>query len=140
MLTERIGNKDKIFGYFGPKMLELVMFFHHFTKGTYLSYAAPKTTNLGRSTLFFLWPFDKGVKKSFKNYLGYIFKNPFRIFKKAHMQSILFIQPVDFDKWGNQNMCDGCPDITVHEDRLVWSCRLEEPKQFGTFLRSVPKS
>lgn len=21
-------------------------------------------------------------------------------------------------------MCDGCPDITVHGDELVWSCRL----------------
>lgn len=140
LLTNRIGNNHKIFGYFGPKMLELVMFFYHFTQGTYLSYAAPKTTKLGRSTLFFLWPLDKGVRNSFKKYLGYVLRNPLRLFKKAHMQSILFIQPVDFDKWGNQNMCDGCPDITVHEDRLVWSCRLEEPKQFGTFLRSFPKN
>jgi hypothetical protein len=37
-------------------------------------------------------------------------------------------------------MCDGCPDITVWGDDIVWSCRLEEQKQFGTFLRSVPKS
>lgn len=140
LLTNRIGNNHKIFGYFGPKMLELVMFFYHFTQGTYLSYAAPKTTKLGRSTLFFLWLLDKGVRNSFKKYLGHVLRNPLRLFKKAHMQSILFIQPVDFDKWGNQNMCDGCPDITVHEDRLVWSCRLEEPKQFGTFLRSFPKN
>lgn len=139
LLTNRIGNSKKIFGYFGPKFLELVMSFHHFTQGTYLSYASPKTTQLGRSTLFFLWPFDKGLRKSLGKYFKYLLANPFRIFKKAHMQSIMFIQPVDVDEKGNQNMCDGCPDITVHEDRLVWSCRLEEPKQFGTFLRSVPK-
>ena len=54
------------------------------------------------------------------------------------MQSIMFIQPVDFMANGEQSMCDGCPDITVHEDELVWSCRLEELKSFGTFLRSVP--
>jgi hypothetical protein len=36
-------------------------------------------------------------------------------------------------------MCDGCPDMTVHEGKLVWSCRLEELKTFGTFLQSVPK-
>ena len=41
------------------------------------------------------------------------------------MQSIMFIQPVDFMQDGRQSMCDGCPDITVHEDKLVWSCRLE---------------
>ena len=36
-------------------------------------------------------------------------------------------------------MCDGCPDMTVHEGKLVWSCRLEEPRTFGTFVQSVPR-
>jgi hypothetical protein len=26
-------------------------------------------------------------------------------------------------------MCDGCPDITVYKDELIWSCRMEEQKQ-----------
>jgi hypothetical protein len=39
---------------------------------------------------------------------------------------------------GGQSMCDGCPDITVWEDKLVWSCRLEELKSYGDFLRTVP--
>jgi hypothetical protein len=55
------------------------------------------------------------------------------------MQSIMFIQPIDFMVDGRQSMCDGCPDIMVHEDKLVWSCRLEELKNYGTFLRTVPK-
>lgn len=85
--------------------------------------------------MLFLWPFDKGLRKAATNML----KNPFRLFKKAHMQTIMFIQPVDFMQDGRQSMCDGCPDITVWNDDLVWSCRLEEQKQFGTFLRSVNK-
>ena len=28
-------------------------------------------------------------------------------------------------------MCDGCLDMTVHEGKLVWSCRLEEWRRFG---------
>ena len=36
-------------------------------------------------------------------------------------------------------MCDGCPDITVWEDHLLWSCRLEEQMKFGCFVRAVPK-
>jgi hypothetical protein len=36
-------------------------------------------------------------------------------------------------------MCDGCPDMTVHEGRLAWSCRLEEPRAFGQFVTAVPK-
>jgi hypothetical protein len=56
----------------------------------------------------------------------------------------MVIQPVDFMPNGDQSMCDGCPDITVWKDpqgkdRLVWSCRLEEPMQHGVFLRTVPR-
>ena len=50
----------------------------------------------------------------------------------------MFIQPVDFMANGDQSMCDGCPDITVHDGELVWSCRMEEVKDFGSFLRTVP--
>ncbi|MEG8947954.1 radical SAM protein [Rosettibacter firmus] len=136
LLTERIGTKGKIYGYAGPKFLELVMIAHHFFKGTYLSYASPKITRRGRSAMLFLWPVDKGIRKALIKML----KNPLQIFKKAHMQTIMFIQPVDIMKDGRQSMCDGCPDITVWNGDLVWSCRLEEQKMFGTFLRSVPKN
>lgn len=136
LLTERIGTKKNIYGYAGPKFLELVMITHHFVKGTYLSYASPKTTRMGRAAMLLLWPFDKGLRKALINML----KNPFRILKRAYMQTIMFIQPVDFMQDGRQSMCDGCPDITVWNDDLVWSCRLEEQKMFGTFLRSVPKN
>jgi hypothetical protein len=133
MLTERIGRKGKIFGYAGARFMEMVMMFHHLLKGTYISYASPSMTARGRAAMLFLWPFDKGIKNAAKEYL----KNPFNLFKKTFMQSIMFIQPVDFMSDGRQSMCDGCPDITVWGDDLVWSCRLEEQKQFGTFLRSV---
>lgn len=135
LLTERIGKKGKIYGYLGPKFLELTMAFHHFVFGTYISYASPNTTKLGRSTMFLLWFFDTGLSKALMNML----KNPLRIFNRAYMQTVLFIQPVDFMQDGRQSMCDGCPDITVWNDDLVWSCRLEEQKQFGSFLRSVNK-
>ena len=39
---------------------------------------------------------------------------------------------------GHQNMCDGCPDITVYNGELVWSCRMEEPEKFGDFVQIVP--
>ncbi|MCL6099712.1 MAG: radical SAM protein, partial [Bacteroidetes bacterium] len=135
LLTERVGTKNKIYGYLGPKFLELIMSTHHFVKGKYLSYASPATAKMGRAAMLLLWPFDKKIRKALANML----KNPFRIFKRAHLQTIMFIQPVDFMPDGRQSMCDGCPDITVHNDELVWSCRLEEVMSFGGFLRSVPK-
>ena len=50
-----------------------------------------------------------------------------------------WIQPTDVLEDGRQNMCDGCADMTLHEGRLAWSCRLEELRRFGTFVTSVPK-
>jgi len=135
LLTERAGTKNKIYGYLGSKFMEIMMAGHHFFKGTYISYASPKLTKKGRLTLLLFAPFDKSVRKAAAQML----KNPFRLFSKVHMQSVLFIQPVDFMKNGEQSMCDGCPDITVWNGELVWSCRLEEQKKFGTFLRSVPQ-
>ncbi len=136
LLTERIGTKDKIYGYLGPKFLELIMIVHHYFKGTYLSYASPSLTKKGRSTLLFLWPFEKSLRRILLNHI----KNPLNLFKKAHLQTIMFIQPVDFTEKGEQNMCDGCPDITVYKDELIWSCRMEEQKQYETWLRTVPRN
>jgi len=144
LLTERIGTKDKIFGYFNNKFIEMVMSAYHYKNNRYLSYAAPKTLNLGRSTLFSLWPFNSSVRKAAKNYMKHVLVNPFKAYNKVYMQSLMIIQPVDFMENGDQSMCDGCPDITVWKDKngndkLVWSCRLEEPMQYGDFLRTVPK-
>jgi hypothetical protein len=136
LLTERVGTPKRIYGYLGPKFMELVMMSHHFTRGTYLSYASPQMAKMGRAAMLLLWPFDKGLKKA----AGKMLRNPLHLFKRAHFQTILFIQPVDFMQDGRQNMCDGCPDITVFNNELVWSCRLEELKNFGTFLRSVEKA
>jgi len=139
LLSERIGTKDRIHGYVGPKFVELLMTAYHFRKDRYLSYVSPRTSRKGRSTLLLLWPFDLGIREAAKSYLSNLLTKPLRIFQRQHLQSIMFIQPVDFMTSGEQSMCDGCPDITVHEGELVWSCRLEELKTFGTFLRSVNK-
>ncbi len=135
LLTERVGTKKKIYGYLGPKFIELMMATYHFSTGKYLSYASTTNSKMGRMALLLLWPFDRGIRKAAMKML----KNPSRLLKRTYLQSILFIQPVDFMQDGRQSMCDGCPDITVWNDDLVWSCRLEEVKSFGSFLRSVKK-
>jgi len=145
LLTERMGTKDKIFGYLDNKFLELIMMAYHWKNDRYLSYASPKTNSLGRATLLNLWTINKSVRKALGKYLKYVAANPLRMLKKVHMQSIMIIQPVDFMSNGDQSMCDACPDITywkdekTGEEKLVWSCRLEEPMQYGEFLHTVPR-
>lgn len=134
LLTGRMGRKNKTYGYMGRKGIEIIQTFNHLLFNKYLAYAAPKDTSKGRSMLF-LSPFDKGLRKTMFNYL----KNPLNLFRKLYYQSIMVIQPVDFLQDGRQNMCDGCPDITVWNGQLVWSCRMEEQLNFGHNLKTYPK-
>ena len=138
LLTGRVGTKGRIQGYVGPKFMEWMQTMHHLFYGRYLAYAKPSLLRKGR-TMMLLSPLDRGMRIISKSYLGDVMKNPLQFFGRLHYQSIMIIQPVDFLVDGSQNMCDGCPDITVWNDELVWSCRLEELIQFGCFVRSVPR-
>ncbi len=134
LLTGRLGRKNKIYGYVGSKGMEILQTFYHLFNNRYLAYAKPKDAHKGRSMLL-LSPFDKKIKATLKNYL----KNPFNIFRKLYYQSVMIIQPVDFLEDGRQNMCDGCPDITVWNGKLVWSCRMEEQLKYGMNVKTYPK-
>jgi len=134
LLSGRLGTKDKIYGYMGKKSMEIVQTFHHLLFDRYLAYSTPKMTRKGKSMLL-LGFFDKGLKKTFFNFI----KNPLNLFKRLHYQSVMIIQPVDFLEDGRQSMCDGCPDITVWNGLLVWSCRMEEQLKYGHNIRSFPK-
>jgi organic radical activating enzyme len=138
LLTGRVGARGRIYGYVGPRFMEMMQTMHHLLYGRYLAYAKPSLLRKGR-TMMLLSPLDKGMSIAARSYLGEVLRNPYRLFEGLHYQSIMIIQPVDFLADGSQNMCDGCPDITVWNGRLVWSCRLEEQLQFGCFVRTVPK-
>jgi len=135
LLSGRLGTKEKIYGYMGSKSMEIVQTVYHLLYNRYLSYTKPKVNRKGKSLLL-LSAFDKKLRKAFWNF----YKNPFRIFKRLYYQSVMVIQPVDFLDDGRQSMCDGCPDMTVWNGKLVWSCRLEEQLNFGHNLKTYPKS
>ena len=138
LLTGRIGTKENIYGYVGPKFMELAQISHHFRNGRYLAYTKPGVQSHAKPMLL-LAPLDMGIWEIAKDYLRSIGTNPFNLFKRLHLQSITIIQPGDILCDGTLSMCDGCPDITVWNDQLVWSCRLEEQMTFGCFMRPVPK-
>jgi hypothetical protein len=139
LLTGRIGTKEKIYGYVGAKFMETIQTMHHLMKGRYLAYSTPRMTSMGRSMML-LSAIDRGMRSTAAKYLTSVIANPLRIFKGLHYQSVMIIQPVDFLENGLQNMCDGCPDMTIYNGELVWSCRMEELKKFGCWVRTVPIS
>lgn len=135
LLSGRIGNKKKIYGYMGSKAMEFVQTGYHFLYNKYLSYTRPKMNRKGKSMITFMGLFDRKLRKTFFRF----FRNPFRIFTKLYYQSVMIIQPVDFLEDGSQSMCDGCPDMTVWNGKLVYSCRMEEQLKYGYNLRTYSK-
>ncbi len=51
----------------------------------------------------------------------------------------MVIQPIDLYDDGSQNMCDSCPDLTVWNGKLVWSCRMDEQANYGCNLTTRPQ-
>ena len=138
LLTGRVGTTEKVYGYVGPRYMEIIQAGHHLGTGRYLAYAPPKLMSKGR-TMLLLSPFDDGVRSIAKRWAGSLLANPLRLFRRMHFQSVMIIQPIDFLENGAQNMCDGCPDMTMWNGELVWSCRMEELKHFGCWVRTVPR-
>lgn len=118
--------------------MELAQTFHHLRHGHYLAYTDPKIHRRGKSMLL-LAPIDARVRSIAGKYFRSAMINPLRLFKRLNYQSIMIIQAPDILEDGTQNMCDGCPDMTVLDGKLVWSCRLEEPLRYGSFLRTIPQ-
>ena len=139
LVTTRIGTPDRIYGYAGPRWMEAVQSTHHFMTGRYMSYSRPWLFSQGLGAMVLGSAFDPGLRGALSGYARALARTPLQAMRNAYVQSIVVIQPIDILEDGAQNMCDGCPDVTVHDGKLVWSCRLEEPRKWGTFVRTVPK-
>jgi MoaA/NifB/PqqE/SkfB family radical SAM enzyme len=139
LLANRTVFEGKTAGYMSPKMMELIQAGKHLFTGRYLSYASPCATSLGKTSAFLGSLFDGASRRSLFTILKRTVMNPLGLFRSAHMQTLMVIQPINFESDGRQDMCDSCPDITIYEGKLVWSCRMEELRNYGSFLTTVPK-
>jgi hypothetical protein len=146
-----MGTRQRIYGSIGKSSMEIAQILHHLAMGTYILYGSfPVQRNgffynilsvyyqalaeyvylLGKK-VFLLGLFDTSVRNSIKLYLQDVMKNPNLIFEKIHIQGIIIIQPPDQLPDGRFDACDGCPDMTVFNNELVTSCRMDEYRIFG---------
>jgi len=139
LMAGRIGSRGKIHGYVGKRYLEVMQTGHHLLFDRYFAYSSPRLLRAGRSAALLGSAFDAGSRKAAKNYIKSAITAPRELLKPVYFQSIVVIQPIDTMADGATNMCDGCPDMTVHNGELVWSCRLDERLQYGCLLQPVPK-
>jgi len=135
----RIGTSKKSFGNIGKKSMELLQNFHHLVKGRYLAYTKPALNRKAKFMLLFSL-FDREVRKTARNYFFAVFKNPFLLIRRLYSQTINILQPVNILPTGEEDMCDGCPNKTFWQGRLVSPCRLDDYIEFGSPARAVPRS
>jgi hypothetical protein len=135
----RMGNAERVFGYAGAKWMEAMQSGYHLVRDRYLAYAPPGITAQGRTAMLLGAAFDAPMRQAAVRFARNLLQHPADLVRSTYAQSILIIQPIDLLADGAQSMCDGCPDVTVHDGKLVWSCRLEELRNFGVFVRTVPK-
>ena len=139
LLAGRVGDSHGIHGYVGPRFMELVQTGHHLIKGCYLAYSERSALGLGLPMMIGGALVDGGLRDAAARFASRALSEPGRLLERQYFQAVTIIQPIDVLADGEANMCDGCPDMTVHEGKLAWSCRLDELKQFGCFLTPVPK-
>lgn len=140
LIATRLGDRERIDGYLGPRFMELMQAGHHLLTGRYVAYSSPSLLKFGKLLALGAAAFDKGARAAAKRIASDVVRSPRRLASHQYLQSIGIIQPIDMMADGEQNMCDGCPDMTVHNGELVWSCRLEERLKYGCFLTAAPKS
>ncbi len=131
-----IRSKKKYLGNIGPKGMELIQSMHHLFRGRFISFLKPKYYK-NAWILFTLIFFDRGIRKTFGRYLFSILKNPLQIFRRIYFQSIILLQPFDLLENGDTDMCDGCPNKTYWNGRLISECRMEEFLNYGKQISFV---
>ncbi|HVP68356.1 MAG TPA: radical SAM protein [Anaeromyxobacteraceae bacterium] len=137
LMTLLVGDEERFYGSAGPRFVELSQVVNHLWKGRYLGYVPPRV-HANAKSLLALGAVDPGLRRAARNWLASAARNPLRAARPLHLQSVMIIQPVDVLDDGRQSMCDSCPDMTVHEGELVWSCRLDERLQYGELMRLKP--
>jgi hypothetical protein len=139
LIAGRLGDRNGIVGYVGKRFLEASQVGHHALTGRYLAYSSPKLLGHGKALMLGGATFDAGARAAALRYSRSLLATPWRAWGSLHLQAVGLIQPIDMLADGEMNMCDGCPDMTVHNGELVWSCRLDERLRYGCFLSAAPK-
>ncbi len=138
LIGSHIGSGDRVYGTTGPRTMELLQNIHHSFKGTYFSFLRRAIGNNGRLA-FGLGVIDRRIRKTFRQYLKTAVRHPSELFKKVYIQTFIVMQPQDVLPNGEQDRCDGCPNKTYWNGRLVSECRMEEYLKYGRLMTMVPK-
>ncbi|MBW2277943.1 MAG: radical SAM protein, partial [Deltaproteobacteria bacterium] len=102
-----------------------------------LAFSPPRANRSGRAALL-LGVLDRHMRRVAGRYLHTMLRHPLELRKRLHVQTISAVQPVDVLPTGECDTCDGCPNRTFWNGRLIAACRAEEYRMFGAPVQLVP--
>jgi len=133
-----IGSNTNLFGNLGAKSVEIIQNIHHIFTRKFLSFTSPKVNRMAR-LLFAFGAIDGAVRKALKGRFFHLLSHPRSLFEKISLQNLIVMQPHDILPNGEQDECDGCPNKTYWNGRLVSECRKEDYLLYGRPLTTVRK-
>ncbi len=134
-----LASAERSYGHMGARAFEVLQNGNHALKGRYLAFAPPRSSRSGRLALIGLGLLDRGVRRAAGRYLRAVLRRPAELRRRVHIQALSVVQPVDVLPTGETDTCDGCPNRTFWNDRLVPACRAEEYRSYGGPVRLVPR-
>lgn len=133
LLGAQVGLRNgQMIGSIGPRLMELVQTWHHLFKGSYLTYLP--CNKVGKK-LFLGTLIEEQTRQTWRAYLRAVARRPLLLFSPIYTQTIGIIQAPDVLPDGRTDMCDSCPDMCMHDGTLVHSCRWDEWRLYGGYLR-----
>jgi len=132
-----VTNGEQSFGMFGPRSIELIQNGHHALRRRFLAFAPPRANRTGRAALL-LSLIDPAMRRTTRRFAAGVLRRPKNALRRLHVQTISVVQPIDVLESGECDTCDGCPNATFWNERLVPACRAEEYRMFGGPMRLVP--
>jgi len=133
-----VTSTKRSYGVMGARSMELLQNGYHLFRSRYLAFSPPSANGSGRSALVFSL-FDGAMRRAARSFVAEALTNPQVLLHKLYLQTISVVQPVDVLPTGECDRCDGCPNKTFWEDRLVPACRADEYRRFGGPVQVVPR-
>ena len=124
---------DAMIGSVSSVSMELHQVLKHLKHGRYVGDDKNEGIVEGLFTKLLFFIFDRKVRGMLLSLL----KKPLLLLNALYLFRIIIVQAHDISAYGDMDMCDGCPDMTLHKGRLVNSCRLDEYRKYGETISDL---
>lgn len=133
LLSVSLCSSDMLLGSIGSVSVELNQALTHLIYGRYET----SDNNKGLFGRYAIHLMCLLCDRNAQRLLFGLVKRPRLLLNSLYLLRIIIVQGHDISGLGDMDMCDGCPDMTYFQGRLVNSCRLDEFRKYGRFITDL---